>query len=61
MNTNVLLLTPYSFTNYGGVQNQIKLISKTLQNLNYETKVCSPNSYDFNLGKVINLPFNKSS
>ena len=32
MNTNVLLLTPYSFTNYGGVQNQVNLIEEYLDN-----------------------------
>ena len=60
MSTKILFLTAYDINKYGGVQNQIKLISNTLQNLNYETKVCSPNSYDYNLGKVINFPFNKS-
>tara|TARA_X000000368_G_scaffold137129_1_gene107796 strand:- start:10057 stop:11043 length:987 start_codon:yes stop_codon:yes gene_type:complete len=60
MNTKILFLTAYDINKYGGVQNQIKLISDTLNNLNYESKICSPNSNDFNLGKVINFPFNKS-
>jgi len=60
MNTKILFLTAYDINKHGGVQNQIKLLSDKLNTLNYETKICSPNSDSFNLGKAINIPFNKS-
>ncbi len=60
MNTKILFLTAYDINKYGGVQNQIKLLSDKLNNLNYDTEICAPNAHKYNLGKVINLPFNKS-
>ena len=61
MNINLLFLTPYNLLNYGGVQHQINLmndyISKTL---NIESKIAGPNSNDYDLGRVINIPFNNS-
>ncbi len=56
----ILFLTAYDIKKHGGVQNQIKLLSKELNNHNFQTKICSPNSDNFNLGNAINLPFNKS-
>jgi hypothetical protein len=60
MNTKILFLTAYDIKKHGGVQNQIKLLSEKLQTLNYETKICAPNSEVYDLGSVINFPFNKS-
>jgi len=60
MNTKILFLTAYDINKHGGVQNQIKLLSDKLTTLNYETEICSPNSDKYNLGKAINIPFNKS-
>ncbi len=61
MNINLLFLTPYNLLNYGGVQHQINLmndyISKTS---NIESKIAGPNSKDYDLGKVLNIPFNNS-
>ncbi len=61
MNINLLFLTPYNLLNYGGVQHQINLmndyISKTS---NIESKIAGPNSKDYNLGRVFNIPFNNS-
>ena len=61
MNINLLFLTPYNLLNYGGVQHQINLmndyISKTS---NIESKIAGPNSNDYDLGRVINIPFNNS-
>ncbi len=60
MNTKILFLTAYDLNKHGGVQNQIKLLSKKLNSLNYDTEICAPNADNYNLGKAINLPFNKS-
>ena len=61
MNINLLFLTPYNLLNYGGVQHQINLmndyISKTS---NIESKIAGPNSKDYDLGRVLNIPFNNS-
>ncbi len=61
MNINLLFLTPYNLVNYGGVQHQINLmndyISKTS---NIESKIAGPNSKDYDLGRVLNIPFNNS-
>ena len=61
MNINLLFLTPYNLANYGGVQHQINLmndyISKTS---NIESKIAGPNSKDYDLGRVLNIPFNNS-
>ena len=61
MNINLLFLTPYNLLNYGGVQHQIDLmndyISKTS---NIESKIAGPNSKDYDLGRVLNIPFNNS-
>jgi len=61
VNINLLFLTPYNLLNYGGVQHQINLmndyISKTS---NIESKIAGPNSKDYDLGRVLNIPFNNS-
>jgi len=58
----VLLVTPYSFHKYGGVQNQVNLIEDYLSSHEeYEVKVFAygkTESLDSN--KVFNIPFNSS-
>jgi len=58
----VLLVTPYSFQKYGGVQNQVNLIEEYLSSHDeYEVKVFAygkTKSLDSN--KVFNIPFNSS-
>ncbi len=62
MNIKVLLLTPYSFNKYGGVQNQVNLIEDYLSSHEkFEVKVFAygkTESLDSN--KVFNIPFNSS-
>ena len=62
MSINVLLVTPYSFKKYGGVQNQVNLIEEYLSSHDeYEVKVFAygkTKSLDSN--KVFNIPFNSS-
>tara|TARA_B100000497_G_scaffold127855_1_gene171386 strand:+ start:343 stop:1329 length:987 start_codon:yes stop_codon:yes gene_type:complete len=60
MNTNLLLVSPYSMKHYGGVQNQLILFKKYLSSKNFNVKILSPDSPDFNVGEAINLPFNGS-
>ena len=60
MSTKILFITAYDMDKYGGVQNQINLVSQKLNKLNYATKICAPNSSDYDLGKTISFPFNKS-
>ena len=62
MNTNVLLLTPYTFTNYGGVQNQVNLIEEYLDNHHqFNVKVFAHGKFDsLNNEKIYNIPFNSS-
>ena len=62
MSIKVLLVTPYSFQKYGGVQNQVNLIEEYLSSHDeYEVKVFAygkTKSLDSN--KVFNIPFNSS-
>ena len=62
MSIKVLLVTPYSFQKYGGVQNQVNLIEDYLSSHEeYEVKVFAygkTESLDSN--KVFNIPFNSS-
>jgi len=60
MSTKILFITAYDMNKYGGVQNQINLVSKKLSKLNYSVKICAPNSSDYDLGNSISFPFNKS-
>ena len=60
MNTNLLLVSPYSLEYFGGVQNQLLLIKKFLPKENFNLKFLCPDSPDFNLGKPIRMPFNGS-
>ncbi len=45
---------------FGGVQNQIDLIKTSLEGKEFNVKVLSPDSPDFNIGKAIKIPFNGS-
>ena len=62
MSIKVLLVTPYSFQKYGGVQNQVNLIEDYLSSHEeFEVKVFAygkTESLDSN--KVFNIPFNSS-
>ena len=61
MNINLLFLTPYNLLNYGGVQHQINLMNDYISNIsNIESKIAGPNSKDYDLGRVLNIPFNNS-
>ena len=61
MNINLLFLTPYNLLNYGGVQHQINLMNEYISKTsNIESKIAGPNSKDYNLGRVLNIPFNNS-
>ena len=62
MSIKVLLVTPYSFQKYGGVQNQVNLMEDYLSSHEeFEVKVFGygkTESLDSN--KVYNIPFNSS-
>ena len=62
MSIKVLLVTPYSFQKYGGVQNQVNLMENYLSShKEFEVKVFAygkTESLDTN--KVFNIPFNSS-
>ncbi len=62
MSIKILLVTPYSFQKYGGVQNQVNLIEDYLSSHEeFEVKVFAygkTESLDTN--KVFNIPFNSS-
>ncbi len=62
MSIKVLLLTPYSFQKYGGVQNQVNLIEDYLSSHNeFEVKVFAYGKTEsLNSNKVFNIPFNSS-
>ncbi|MDA7543123.1 glycosyltransferase family 4 protein [Acidimicrobiia bacterium] len=45
---------------FGGVQNQIDLIKTSLRGEDFNVKVLSPDSPDFNIGEAIKIPFNGS-
>ena len=62
MSIKVLLLSPYSFKKYGGVQNQVNLIEKYLTSHHkFEVKVFAYGKLDsLDSNKVFNIPFNSS-
>ena len=62
MSIKVLLITPYSFKKYGGVQNQVNLIEEFLSvHEEYEVKVFAYGKTDsLDSNKVFNIPFNSS-
>ncbi len=62
MSIKVLLLSPYSFKKYGGVQNQVNLIEKYLMSHHkFEVKVFAYGKLDsLDSNQVFNIPFNSS-
>ena len=62
MSIKVLLVTPYSFQKYGGVQNQVNLIEDYLSSHEeFEVKVFAYGKTDsLDSNKVFNIPFNSS-
>ena len=62
MSIKVLLVTPYSFQKYGGVQNQVNLIEEYLSSHDeYEVKVFAYGKTEpLDSNKVFNIPFNSS-
>ena len=62
MSIKVLLLTPYSFKKYGGVQNQVNLIEEFLSSHDdYKVKVFAyGKSESLDSNKVFNIQFNSS-
>jgi len=57
---NILLVSPYSLNNYGGVQNQINLIKQLLCNQSYRVKIFAHGSDDYNNKAPIAIKFNGS-
>ena len=62
MSINVLLITPYSFTKYGGVQNQVNLIEEYLDtHKDFNVKVFAHGKIDIlDNESIYNIPFNSS-
>tara|TARA_Y100000768_G_scaffold71742_1_gene50635 strand:+ start:1350 stop:2339 length:990 start_codon:yes stop_codon:yes gene_type:complete len=62
VSTNVLLITPYSFTKYGGVQNQVDLIEDYLdKHSEFNVKVFAHGKIEILRNeKIFNIPFNSS-
>ena len=57
---NILLITPYSLKNYGGVQNQIQLIKKLMPKEAYNVKIFAHGSEDYNNKTPFLIKFNSS-
>ncbi len=62
MSIKILLVTPYSFQKYGGVQNQVNLIEDYLtSHEEFEVEVFAYGKTEpLNSNKVFNIPFNSS-
>ena len=62
MSIKVLLITPYSFLKYGGVQNQVNLIEEFLTSHDkYKVKVFAyGKTEELDSNKIFNIPFNSS-
>tara|TARA_B100001057_G_scaffold428821_1_gene454549 strand:- start:909 stop:1895 length:987 start_codon:yes stop_codon:yes gene_type:complete len=62
VSTNVLLLTPYSFKKYGGVQSQVNLIEEYLDtHEEFNVKVFAHGKHKkLNKSMIFNIPFNSS-
>ena len=57
---NILVVSPYSFAEYGGVQSQIIYAKKYLELKGHNVKILAHKSGDFEIDKCIRLPFNGS-
>ena len=61
MNSNrILLVTPYSLDDYGGVQNQVILAKKHLVKRGYDVRIFANGSTDYNNNDPVVIPFNGS-
>ena len=62
MSIKILLITPYSFLKYGGVQNQVNLIEEFLTSHDkYKVKVFAyGKTEELESNKIFNIPFNSS-
>ena len=56
----ILLITPYSLLDFGGVQSQVLLAKKYLIKNDYEVRIFSHGSTDYDNLKPYNIPFNGS-
>ncbi len=61
MSTNLLLVSPYNVSFYGGVQNQVNLFKNGLDSSKFNVRVLAPESSDYDIGKSFKIPFNGSS
>ena len=61
MSTNLLLVSPYNVSFYGGVQNQVNLFKNGLDSSKFDVRVLAPESSDYDIGKSFKIPFNGSS
>ena len=59
-NNKILLVTPYSLNDYGGVQNQVLLAKKYLLSKGYDVRIFSNGSYDYQNTEPVVVPFNGS-
>ena len=61
MSTNLILVSPYNVSFYGGVQNQVNLFKNGLDSSKFNVRVLAPESSDYDIGKSFKIPFNGSS
>jgi len=61
VSTNLLLVSPYNVSFYGGVQNQVNLFKNGLDSSKFNVRVLAPESSDYDIGKSFKIPFNGSS
>ena len=61
MSTNLLLVSPYNVSFYGGVQNQVNLFKNGLDSSKFNVRILAPDSSDYDIGKSFKIPFNGSS
>ena len=59
-NNKILLVTPYSLNDYGGVQNQVLLAKKYLLSKGYDVRIFAHGSYDYQNAEPVIVPFNGS-
>ena len=57
---NILLISPYSFDDYGGVQSQIAYSKEYLQTHGYNVKILAHKSNDYDIKKSSRIRFNGS-
>ena len=57
---NILLISPYSFDDYGGVQSQIAYSKEYLQTHGYNVNILAHKSNDYDIKKSSRIRFNGS-